>query len=212
MRPGQRVSVATLRLLSSRQRWDTGNPAVRTALKMLQNDEETLDYLTESPGLGATMFRSANGAVYLRRLKEAEKKTVLVDVSNLVWSFNASAPRVEPLGALFSCLRRYEVTRVYAVADANLPYVVGDPARIPGVAEMADRWEYAQTGTPADELIVQYARSGTAWILTNDRFREWRKLDRWTRQNLWRLLIPVVFLPPDGCDLGVVGEELLLRQ
>ncbi len=208
-RPGQRVTPATLRLLFARQRWDASQPGVRSLSQLLQDDREIHAYLEHSPELHGIYFQGRDGSVYVRRLRPEERTTVYIDVNNLVWSFNSAAPRAAHLHGLCTALRRYGVRTIHAVADANLPYVIADPENLPDVVAAADLWEYAERGTVADRRIVALARERPGWIASNDRFREWKRLDGWSRANLWRLVVPVVFVPPDGCDLGSVGEELL---
>jgi hypothetical protein len=208
-RPGQRISPSTLRLLFSRRRWDTSQQAVRSLYHLLGDDRALQSFLEDSPEMNGRFFRGSDGNTYLRRLHRDERETVYIDVNNLVWSFNSSAPRIEPLLGVFNGLRRYGIRRIHAVADANLPYLIADPTNLPVVVEGADAWEYVESGTVADLRIIELCRNHPGWIGSNDRFREWKKCDGWTRANLWRIVVAVTFVPPDGCSLGMVGEELL---
>ncbi len=206
--PGQRVSVETLRLLFSRRRWNTSIEAVRQVHALLSGGTEALDQLLRSSTTAARLIRGSDGNVYMRRLRPEEKGTAVLDVSNLVWSFNASGPKVEPLLHIIHCLRRHHVAEIVAVADANLQYVVADPGNIAFLSDRVEEFRYAPAGTPADPTIIEVARERGGWIGSNDQFREWRKRSGWARSNLWRILVPIVFVPPDSCDLGIVGDEL----
>ena len=205
--PGQRVHPRTLRHFAGRQRWDTALPAVQEVLKLLQDDEATCSRLRAAPQMAEKIFITSAGHLYRRRFRAEERRRAVIDVSNVAWTVNAKKPRVQPLIVLVAELRARGVTHVVGVADANIQHAVSDPDHIPEVRRHFDEFLIAPSGTTADEMIIDYIATSPAVIISNDRFRDWKRRGP-IRKTVWRLIVPVRRQRTGTFDLGDLGDEI----
>ncbi len=141
----------------------------------------------------------------VRRLSAREREAAVLDVSNLLWTFSRPSigipPDMERLHPVVRALRAAGVRTIVGVADANVTSLLGEGG-LDTVAEgLFDRFEVVQTGTPADTRILEIARRAPAFVVSNDRFREWKRRDRWVKRNIHRLLMTAV--PDESCAGGV---------
>ena len=120
----------------------------------------------------------------LRRIRKAERaaqqparraRRIVVDGSNVMhWS---GEPSLKVLKAVLRDLKRRGYTPV-VFFDANAGYVLEDRylraedfARLLGLGDNAV--QVAESGTPADEILLTYAAKSALPIVSNDRFRDW---------------------------------------
>ncbi|MEO5570415.1 MAG: hypothetical protein ABIS37_05765, partial [Bacteroidia bacterium] len=52
----------------------------------------------------------------------------------------------------------------------------------------------APAATPADEFLIDNAHKEKCYIVSNDTFRDWKKKDSWTAENIDRLRIPFMIV------------------
>ncbi|MDA3948125.1 MAG: hypothetical protein PF508_02775 [Spirochaeta sp.] len=206
--PGQRVHPRTLRHLAGRQRWDTGLSSVREILELLQDDEATFDRLRTAPRVAERIFVTTAGSVYRRRFTTDERHRAIIDVSNVAWTIDARKPRVRPVTGLVAELRARGVTDIVGVADANIRHVIHDAEHLAEVQAQFDRFLTAPAGTTADEMIIDCIAAASAIIISNDRFRDWKKRRGPAAKAVWRLLVPVGRRPDGTFDMGELGDEI----
>ncbi|MFP4152894.1 MAG: hypothetical protein ACLFR8_00715 [Alkalispirochaeta sp.] len=207
--PGQRVHPRTLRRLAGRKRWDTREPAVRTVLDLLQNDAKTVHRITGDAVLRKLVVPFGDTALLRRRLNPLERSRAVVDVNNVVWSVGGGERRLSSLYGLVAHLRRLGIREVIGVADANLPFVVGDEESLEAVHGLFDRFETVPAGTPADARILRVLTLEPGIVVTNDRFRDWRRTAPIRRSDLQRLLAPFIRRDDGSISLGDLEYELL---
>jgi hypothetical protein len=206
--PGQRVHPRTLRHLAGKQRWDTGLPAVQDVLELLQDDAATMNRLCTAPHVADRIFVTAAGAIYRRRFTTEERQRAIIDVSNVAWTIDARKPRIAPVITLVSELRARGVTEIVGVADANIRHVIYDAEHLAEVSDRFDRFRIAPAGTTADEMIIDCIAASPAVIISNDRFRDWKKRRNPTAKAVWRLLVPARRRLDGTFDLGELGDEI----
>jgi hypothetical protein len=210
--PGQRVHPRTLRHLAGKQRWDTALPPVRDVLELLQDDAATADRLRTGPHAAEQIFVTVAGAIYRRRFTAEERERAIIDVSNVAWTIDARTPRIAPVITLVSELRGRGVTEIVGVADANIRHVIHDAEYLPEVSDRFDRLLTAPAGITADEVIINRIAACPAIIISNDRFRDWKKRRGPTAKTVWRLLVPVRRRPDGTFDLGELGDEITAER
>jgi Zc3h12a-like ribonuclease protein len=100
------------------------------------------------------------------------RRLVIVDAANVAHSAPSARPRLSFLERLLERLAG-EGLDVLVVADAGLERRIDDPD---GYRRMVDSGliRTAPPGTQADPLILSLARELDAWIVSNDRFRQWQ--------------------------------------
>jgi hypothetical protein len=109
---------------------------------------------------------------------------------------------------LIAHLRGLGIREVIAVADANLPYVFVDGDSLDRVRGACDRFETAPAGTPADARILRILTGEPGIVVTNDRFRDWRRAGQIRRGDLQRLLAPFIRRDDGSFSLGDLEREL----
>lgn len=102
---------------------------------------------------------------------------VVIDGSNLIYWQDAAAPSLMPVKAAIAVMQsRGFVPGV--IFDANVGYKIGDAYRgdralARELALPQDRVLVVPKGVPADQYILEAARSLAAPVLSNDRYRDW---------------------------------------
>lgn len=102
--------------------------------------------------------------------------TAIVDASNVAWHGQemivGGRPRLSHILAIRRALHERGFFPVLLIADANLPYVADDPAKIRQMARDGDL-ALAPGGSDADEHILREARRLSAPVITNDYMADW---------------------------------------
>jgi len=205
---GQRVHPRSLRRLAGRKRWNTREPAVRSVLAVLEDDGETVRRIIEDAALRSLVVPLGARVLLRRRLNPPERLRAIVDVNNVVWSVGGAERRIALLPDLVTHLRGLGIRDVIGVADANLPYVIGDRDSLDRVRDLFDRFETVPAGTPADARILRVLPREPGIIVTNDRFRDWRRTAPIRRGDLQRLLAPFTRRDDRSFSLGDLEYEL----
>lgn len=205
--PGQVVYPRTLRLFFGRKKWNVGDTDVASLRSFLTDDTAIRERLA-SQGFRDVIVGTDHGVLLRRQLSDEERENAVVDVNNVVWSLRSAAPSIATVNEIVDYLRRRGVNYVIGVADANIRYIVTDPERIEDVASRFDDFVYAESGTPADERIIEIASGTPSFVVSNDRFREYRKRDGWSRSTLWRVLATIERTDEGALRLGGAGNDL----
>ena len=143
------------------------------------------------------VFWDDGGRFRRRRWEVSERRGGVLDLNNLLWScghdHSHDAFSLQPVEAIVTYLRTYGVTRLIGVADGNLPYLLADPSEITSLTDQIGPLVYPPKGRSADPTVLECAEATGGLIISNDRFRQWRKSSGWRKRHLWRLRLP--FLP-----------------
>jgi hypothetical protein len=209
-RPGQIITRNTLRILLGRG--TAGHPG-EALLSLLSDQEAFSTAVCGNDALRELVYRRGDGRFARRRWSITERRTGVLDLNNLVWTFRYSAagdpPRLAPLFDLLRHLRELSVEQIVGIADANMIHTVADAELLPEFAGLMQQMHTAPSGMPADELILTAAEdaasNGGALVFSNDLFRQWRKGSAWRRRNIWRILVPV--RPPAKDDESSTGRQ-----
>ena len=209
----RRVTPGELALCISRGA--TGHPR--------ENAATLRDLLATAPSLGDLMgddarwrelvYRDATGRPRRRRWNGRERRRAVVDLSNLVWTFRVkgSSPRLASLLPVAAFLRSLGVEELYGVADANIRHVADDPDALSALGAALDELVIVEARHPADPTIIDTALRRESLIVSNDRYREWKRGSAGKRRAVWRIVVPLRPAPHDhgdAYDLGEPGEEL----
>lgn len=152
-------------------------------------------------------YVGVEGRVWRRRFTEAERSRAVVDLNNALWTLSGrDAPKqVALLEALIKRLRSLGVDFVAGVADANL---ADDGQDIEPLKALLSSFHQSERGKQADELILDMAEKHSAFIVSNDKYKQYRKASHWRRRNIWRLLVPVEVQSDGTFHLGSAEDEL----
>lgn len=121
--------------------------------------------------------RARRGAVVVARRPSRTGPTILVDGSN-VMHWHGNAPQAKVLARVVQTLvAKGERPHVYF--DANAGYRLADRFMDEGalgqmIGLPADQITVADSGTPADPLLLNHATRGRLRVVTNDRFLDWK--------------------------------------
>lgn len=199
--PGKRVRLATLRR------------DCRHCAAVLSDPDLFSRSVGEEPRLRALLFRDRNGAWWRRCFSSHEREGAVIDLSNVFWTIAGS--KAESIEPVVTMLRSLGIKRVIGVADANLRHLVSGFEQL-GV--LLDELVVVEGGTPADPEILDRAERDGMIIVSNDRFREWKKSSPWRRRNTERLRVPIT-IPrttsgetTGAIDLGLAADELLFDR
>lgn len=206
--PGQTVYPRTLRTLFARQRRRGTSEDIRTLKRILTDDRAVATALLDHAVAGDLVFIGDDGVIYRRLISREEAKRAILDINNLVWSLNSQTPRIAAVASVVERLRALGVDEIVGVADANIVHTVVDAEEIDAVAASLDRYEVVERGETADRRVIEIAQEGHGFVVSNDRFRDWRRHDGWVRSDLWRLRVPCVIGRSGELELGMVGLQL----
>lgn len=204
---GQVVYPRTLRLHFGRRKWNIHDGDV-ASLRTLLSDDDAVRQRLSSPAFRDLIVGTDDGSLLRRQLSNEERRRAIVDVNNVVWTLRSAAPSIASIDEVLRYLRERGVTSIIGVADANVRYVVADPDRIDDVVSRFDDFVYAESGTPADERIIEIAAGIPSFIVSNDRFREYRKRNGRPRSNLWRVLATIKRTEEGVLQLTGAGNDL----
>lgn len=171
-------------------------------------DPELFSRLVEdTTELRALLFRDRQGAWWRRRFAGEERTGAILDLSNLFRTIGGT--EADALRPFLSYLRKLGILRTVGVADANLPYAIRD---FDLLETLLDELILVGGGEPADPTILDRAEREGALIISNDRFRDWKKSSPWRRRNTERLRCPLTYRAledgDDRFDLGLAEDEL----
>ncbi len=158
------------------------------------------------PELRLLVFPDRTGEWWRRRFLPVERCRAVLDLSNLAWTIGAAD--TADFDPLLRTLEHLGISTVIGIADANLRYSVSGIDRL---TARLSRFTEADGGMPADPLILDEACRENALIVSNDRFRDWKKATAWRRRNIERLRVTATRVDGDDhqVDLGLAADELV---
>ncbi len=159
------------------------------------------------------VYRDAADRFHRRRWNRPERRRAVVDLSNLAWTFRVkgSRPTVAALLPVVAFLRSLNIEEIHGIADANIRHVVDDPDSISELAVALDELTIVEARQPADPAIIDTALRWGSLIVSNDRYREWKRSSAGRRRAVWRIVVPLrpaAHNRSDIYDLGEPGAEL----
>lgn len=215
VRPGQRIHGTTL--LRARPVDPATAAILRDAPRLARVIQETPELnrlaCAELPPVVPTV------RIIRRRFTDTERLSAAVDLNNLLWTLRF--PDVPPL---LLQLKEWGVRDLHGFGDATLPAVLesagnGTAHSFPrgvllsaGPGEILSTLTIAPAGTSADQLILDHVRAERTMIISNDRFREWRRQYPDLRRHLWRLRCPVHYDPGDPRGFALQDWAIELRN
>lgn len=197
--PGHRITLSTLRVTIARRSGDVSldEDDRRVLHDLLEDPFQFTATVCSTPVLHRLAYRHSDTVAARRRWTPEERAGAVLDINNLLWTFRPPGrfDTVSPEDAVrriveaVDRLRAVGVETIRGVADASIRSLV-NPAD--GLASRLDGLEIAPSGTPADEIILAAVSASPTLIVSNDRFREWRRRTPGVRRALWRLRVPLV--------------------
>ena len=108
-----------------------------------------------------------------------KKRIILVDGSNIAWNHKdkkrGAAPFAENIEIVVNYLREDKgFEKVIAFCDANLKYLVEDRKKYDELVQ-AGTLTSVPSRTIADYYLIDYAQRYGAYIVTGDKYRDWKK-------------------------------------
>ena len=142
-------------------------------------------------------------------VQSLKDRRFVIDGTNVLLLHGRANPELRYVRALCSCLRE-QGAEVVCYFDANISYLLKEYASDQlEVFErlMADPWwaqclQVVPSGTDADEWILQRAKADGADVISNDKYRNRARKNRW----IWKRRHPLV-----GCRDRLVLETLGLE-
>jgi len=171
------------------------------------NDMECRTFLCNHKDLKDYIFLSGS-QIIRKSFTEQEKKTAIIDVSNVVLFFNDKHEErvadAELLLTLVSALRDLGVEKLIGYADANIHYDISDDD-VSRIRKSLDTFQIVQSSEPADIYILKYAQDNPGIIVSNDHYSDWCN-DRhpWRIENVPRLLLDFKF---DESKKVILGQK-----
>jgi hypothetical protein len=202
---GKRIRLATVRKQIP--------PDARRIIAQPHQFDELVD---RSAKLASLVFRDRAGSWWRRRFSDAERARAIIDLNNAVWTIagplraggddRLDASVIAPLR---DRLREFGVAVLVGVADASIGHLVVDHERL---GTYVDELVVVQSGRSADSAIIERAERDAAMIISNDRFREWKRDHAWARRTIERIRVPVAVVTDENgdrrIDLGLAEDEL----
>ena len=155
--------------------------------------------------------RGEEGEAVRYAFDELNADSIVVDGSNVAWNRRVrergGEPRIEYVVVLCSALREeYGIGDIRVVFDANIREEVPDAELLDSVSAAASV-EIVPAGSDADATVLAEAKSLGCLLVSNDRFRNYRKR---ARKSLGRVLSRRVgvHIVDGAVDLDPLIEEL----
>ncbi len=171
------------------------------------NDLECSTFLCKHKDLNGLIFL-AGSQIKRRSFTEQEKKTAIIDVSNVVLYFNDKFEErvadTELLLNLVSALRELGVEKLIGYADANIHFDISEED-VSKISKSLDTFQIVKSAEPADIYILQYTQENPGFIISNDHYSDWCN-DRhpWRIENIPRLLLDFKF---DESKKVILGQK-----
>ncbi|MGE0638334.1 MAG: hypothetical protein AB7P01_17955 [Bacteroidia bacterium] len=118
--------------------------------------------------------------------KALQDRKVVIDGSNVAHNSQGnqnSKPYALNVIRLVRELKRKGFTDISVIADASLRHRIEDKENLNELKKIADYSE-SPAETPADIFILNYIKHHHCLLISNDLFREWKKLDPWIALNI----------------------------
>lgn len=145
------------------------------------------------------------------QFKLVPQRIAIIDGSNVAYAnVDRSIMEGRPLPSAENILRvsselcNRGFYKIFVILDAGVEHSIASQSGYGEVKRMC-QVVAAPARNKADEYIIQYARLFSAYIITNDRFRDWKESDEWVRSNIDKHLITFMILD------GVVTFDSRLR-
>jgi hypothetical protein len=104
------------------------------------------------------------------------------------WGKRGDAPRAANLGLVLGALRDSGYEDITTIVDASLKHEIDDP----GLYERLGRdfpIHEVPAGTEADRFLLQELISRNVYVVSNDRYEEWKHQDPWLAKNVDRFRV-----------------------
>jgi len=118
--------------------------------------------------------------------KTIQNRKVVIDGSNVAHNSHGnerSKPLANNVIRLVSELKSRGFNDISIIVDASLRHRIEDKEKLNELRKAAEYVE-APAETSADIFIIQYVKHEHCMLVSNDLFREWKKLDPWVAHNI----------------------------
>ena len=119
--------------------------------------------------------------------RNGDAPTVIIDGSNVAYSTEGPAPRLENIRLVVDKLRE-EGFEPIVVADAALRHQIDDTRQYEDLVDQG-MIRQAPAGTDADYFILSFAREFDADVVSNDRYRDRQEAFPEVRERVIRFMI-----------------------
>jgi hypothetical protein len=131
-------------------------------------------------------FGTFNNAKSVFRTLPLQERHVVLDGSNVAHNSQGdgvSIPTVRNIELMIEELKSRGFNKIKVIIDAALLFRLSDVERLDALRESVDYME-SPPGTSADFFIIKYVQTHHCLLITNDMFRDWKKLEPWIEDNI----------------------------
>lgn len=115
-----------------------------------------------------------------------QDRSVVLDGSNVAHNSHVdhkSKPEAKNLKLMWEYLNNKGFKEIKVIVDASLKHQVSDPEVLTKFAEKCDYFE-VPSNTSADVFVIGHVKKFNCLMVSNDKFREWKKADPWIEDNI----------------------------
>jgi len=117
---------------------------------------------------------------------------ILVDGSNVAWGGGSredgDVPKTANLGSVLGALRDTGWEVITTIVDASLGHEIDDP-RVYDRLRREFQIRSVPAGTEADRFLLQELVRRNVYLVSNDRYEEWKQQDPWLARNIDRFRV-----------------------
>ena len=151
------------------------------------NDKNDLkEYLAESKKMVQIGYYDIEGEVFERKVVPQVRK-IIVDGSNVAWAGGSrdkgDKPYAKNIKLVIDALREGGYSDILVIIDASLNHLVED-VDILLYLKKEKTLKEAPAKRDADEFILKYLKEYSAYVITNDTFKDWKEKDEWVNENI----------------------------
>ncbi len=114
-------------------------------------------------------------------------KQIIIDGSNVAWygkqKEKNESPSITSIALVIDALRKKGYKNILCLVDASLQHQVNDTALLEQL-EKKKLIKSVPSKSVADSYIIKYAEQKNAFIVTNDRYRDWAQKNSWLADNI----------------------------
>ncbi len=140
-------------------------------------------------------------------LKSVSTATIAIDASNVAYGSGSTegneGPKVSNLEVVLHALKGKGFKDLKIFADASLKHNIDNPDQFAVLKNEYNIMEMP-AGTDADVFIIKYVIENQCYVISNDRFNDWKEKDSWVRENIDRFRIRFMIID----DLSYFYDEI----
>lgn len=150
----------------------------------LHNSEDLLEFLRKNEDIKRFGTYHHDREVFTTR--SVQERHVVLDGSNVAHNSHGSrqsVPKVENLRRMMDDLKKRGFKDVKIIVDASLKHKIDDREALEQFASEVNYYE-SPANTSADVYVINHVKKHNCLMISNDHFREWKRMDPWINDNI----------------------------